>query len=212
MKAIILLIFKSLLAGSLYNFVSMTSNLFVANFIFNKGKKSGLICGLGISLAHTLWSTLAIFALSLTFVKLKENQDIYILLGSLVMFYFAYKIYRKERKQKLSFLKKSSPRSLYVFLDGLFLGLSSPSKILGYAIIFSTLGMVKTNPKLLYKTPIILGVFLGSFLWWLFYTFIVSKYIHSFTPKKIRTFQKIAAFALTVVGVLGLIQALKGWR
>lgn len=207
----LLLFLKGALAGTLYNFGSLTSDLLVADFISKKGRRSGIICGFGISTSHILWSTLAAFALRLTYINLHEKQQTYTLIGSLIMFYFAYRIYTKKKKKKFNFIKPPT-KPIKIYIEGLLLGLSSPSKIFGYAVIFATLGVSETDPELLHKVPLILGVFGGSVFWWLIYSLFMTKKLELISHKRIRLYQKIAAFSMAIVGVIGLIHSLRGWR
>ena len=207
----LLLFLKGAGAGALYNFCSLTSLLLIADFIVKKGKRSGILCGLGISTTHILWSSLAAFALSLTFINLHENQHVYTLIGSLILFYFAYRVYRKKKRKKFNLIKPPS-KSIRIYFEGVLYGLSSPGKILGYAVIYAALGVSETDPELLHKVPLIIGTFAGSFGWWVIFCLIVKRRLDHLSSKRIRLFQKIAAFSMAIVGVIGVIHSLKDWR
>ncbi len=97
----LLLFLKGAGAGALYNFCSLTSLLLIADFIVKKGKRSGILCGLGISTTHILWSSLAAFALSLTFINLHENQHVYTLIGSFNLILLCLQGLSKEKKKKI---------------------------------------------------------------------------------------------------------------
>lgn len=207
----IFLFLKGSAAGALYNLGSLTSDLVVADIIVKKGRLEGILFGLGISSAHILWSSLAAFALSITFINLHENQHVYTLIGSLILFYFAYRIYHKKKRKKLELLTPPTSYSKTYF-QGLFFGFSSPSKIIGYAIIFAALGVSETDPELLHKIPLIFGSFTGSVAWWFSFSMLMNKRLHQISPKRFRFYQKLAAFLMAMVGVIGLITSLRDWR
>ena len=109
------------------------------------------------------------------------------------MFFFAYKIYRMNKKQIHVF--KSAPKGyLNSLSSGLLLGFSSPSKILGYAVLFSAMGAFQELNGLFQKIPLIVGVGFGNLSWWLVFSLLISKKLNYLTPKRTRALQKISAF------------------
>ncbi len=208
---VLILIIKGLSAGGLYALSSATSFLIISNKITQKGKLSGFICGTGLCIAHIVWASIAVFSLKFAYQHLNHNQHIYTFIASLIMFLFAYKIYYGKKKKYFSF-KPSSKGLLSSLSSGLLLGFSSPSKILGYAVLFSVLGA--NNETMVYhqKIPLIAGVAIGNLFWWLLVTTFISKKINYLTPKRSRILQKISAFLLAFIGILGLIHAFSGLR
>ena len=208
---IILLFVKGVFAGFIYNFVAFTSALFISDFIIKQGKKSGLAAAAGISVMHMMWATLTAFALRLSFLKLNENIYIYMFIGSFVLFYFAYKIYTKKKKRKFSFYEKPTKLSK-IYLEGTLFCLGSPGKVFGYAGLFAAVNVPKTDPEILHKIPLILGVGSGSIGWWLIYIYLINKKASKISPKRARAFQKIAAYTLVFVGIVGIMNSLISWR
>lgn len=208
---LLILFGKGLLAGFLYTFASLTSSLLVSDFVSKQSKKEGFLASLGITIAHTFWACIAAFILSLTSVKLSENQSTLTFIGSLIMFYFAYKIYKKEKKKR-TFFKEHAPKSYKAFLSGLFFSLSSPGKMIGYTIIFATLNSTLDTLKVALKIPLIFGVFFGGCIYWYLFINFVGKRLKHYPDKKIRLLQKIAAFSMAFLGLIGLLHSLQGFR
>lgn len=208
---ILLLIAKGIFSGFIYNFVAFTSALFITDFIIRQDKTSGLVAALGISVTHMFWAGITAFALRLSFLKLNENLYIYMFVGSFVLLYFAYKIYTKRRKKRFSLYNKPTKLSK-IYLEGTLFCLGSPGKIIGYAGLFAAVNIPKTDPEILHKIPIIFGVGCGSIGWWLIYIYLFNQKATKISPKRARVFQKIAAFTLVFVGLIGIINSLISWR
>lgn len=208
---ILLLFLKGVFAGFIYNFVAFTSALFISDFIIQQGRSSGLIASVGISVTHMFWAAITAFALSFTFLGLHENIYIYTFVGSFVLFYFAYRIYTKKKKSRFAIYTKHIKLSK-IYLEGTFFGLGSPGKIIGYAGLFAAVNIPKTDPAILHKIPLILGVGIGSIGWWLIYIYLINQKNIRISAKRARMFQKIAAFTLVFAGFAGIINSLIGWR
>ncbi|MCH9630315.1 MAG: hypothetical protein S4CHLAM37_03100 [Chlamydiia bacterium] len=208
---IILLFLKGLFSGFIYNFVAFTSALFISDFIIKQGRPSGLIASFGISLTHMFWAAITAFALSFTFLRLHENIYIYTFIGSFILLYFAYRIYTKKKKSRFAIYTKPIKQSK-IFLESVLFCLGSPGKVIGYAGLFAAVNVPKTDPAIMHKIPLILGVGIGSFGWWLIYIYLINQKTTRISPKRARLFQKIAAFTLVFVGFAGIINSLIGWR
>lgn len=186
----------------------MSGSLYVLDTLHKHGKKKALLASLGLALTHFIWAFLAVFALHFIFEQIKEHRTIYTFVGSILLIYFAIKTFHKKRK-RLFFLRFPI-KNYKVFLESLSLGLSSPLKIVGYAIFFATLGMSQTDPHFFRKAPLLCGTFLGSFLFWFFF---VMKMKASLTHSKtsfLKHTHKIAGCLMLLIACFGLVMGFIG--
>lgn len=208
----LLMFSKGLLAGFVYNFAGVTCYLFITDIILKQGRSSGIIAAIGLSMTHIFWAIISAYALSFTYLNLDKNIYIYTFIGSLILFYFAFHIYmKKNTKKKIPFFHKPV-RSEKIYLESTIFGLASPEKIIGYAALFAVVNIPKTSPLILEKIPLILGVGIGSLLWWAIYIFCFNKQVASISPKKAILLQKISAYSLVFLGIAGVLNSLVQWR
>lgn len=207
----LILLLKGAVAGLIYNFVAFPSALFISDFVVGKSKARGLIVAFAIALTHLIWAALTIFALSFTYLHLKENINLYTFIGSIILLYFAFRIYINHNKSSPLLFKKPK-RKLQVFFEGFIFGIVSPSKILGYLGLFAAVNIPKTDPSIHHKIPVLLGVLLGSMGWWLIYIYFINIHMDKLSPKKAKTIRKISAYTLALFGIVGIMNSLIGWR
>lgn len=208
----ILMFSKGLLAGFIYNFAGVTCSLFVTDIIIKQGRASGVVAAIGLSMTHIFWAIVSAYALSFAYLNLDKNIYIYTFIGSLVLFYFAFHIYMKKNKKKPFFSFYKPVRSEKIYLEATIFGLASPEKIVGYAALFAVVNIPTTHPLIIEKIPLILGVGIGSLLWWAIYIFCFNKQVASISPKKALLLQKISAYSLAFLGIAGILNSLVQWR
>jgi threonine/homoserine/homoserine lactone efflux protein len=208
----LLMFSKGLLAGFVYNFAGITSSLFVTDLVIKQGRSSGIIASIGLSMTHIFWAIVSAYALSFAYLKIDENIHVYTFIGSLILFYFAFHIYFKKGKKKTFPFFNKTTKSEKIYLEATIFGLASPEKIVGYAALFAVLNIPKTKPLIIEKIPLIIGVGIGSVIWWAIYIFCFNKQVQSISPKTALLLQKISAYSLAFLGIAGVLNSLVQWR
>jgi threonine/homoserine/homoserine lactone efflux protein len=208
----LLMFSKGLFTGFIYNFAAVTSALFITDFIIKQGKFSGLIAAIGLTMTHIFWAIVSAYALSFAFLNIDKNIHVYMFIGSLILFYFAFHIYLKKNTRRRIVLLSKRESSEKIYLEATLFGLASPEKVVGYAALFSVVNIPTTNPLIMEKIPLVLGVGLGSFIWWAIYIFCLNKKISSVSPKTASLLQKISAYSMAILGLAGIVNSLVEWR
>ncbi|MBI4243183.1 MAG: LysE family transporter [Planctomycetes bacterium] len=131
------------------------------------GFLSGLLTGIGAAVADSVYGCVAAFGLS-AISDLLKSLDIYLkFIGGAVLCYLGISsIIRKKISQNHNVDRKKS--CLSSFVSSLGLTLSNPATIFSFMAIYSGLGVGQTSGDYLSASIIVLGVFLGSAIWWLF--------------------------------------------
>jgi len=104
-------------------------------------------------------------------------------------------------------LKEITPRSrslLTAYLSTLALTLTNPATIFSFVAIFAGLGIVESGQNYAKSSVLVLGVFLGSALWWLFLSGAVNLFRTQLTPAKMRWLNRAAGLVLVAFGVVAL--------
>ncbi|MDN3507445.1 MAG: LysE family transporter [Simkaniaceae bacterium] len=201
------LFLKGAIAGLAYSFVSMSSDLYTANYVLTRNWATGFVAALGITLVQILWSSLAVIAMRFSIITLNANLKEFIFFGSLILIVMAAMMYQKGKKQETP--KQIRPRKkLYIFCEGIVFALTTPSKIVGYLAIFVTIGIERQDPDFLSKTPLIAGVTIGALVWWILYLFVINKKREKISPNFVSTLQRISGIILLTFALTGIINAI----
>ncbi len=163
----------------------------------------GIATGLGASLAHLIFGSIAAFSLNVVKNMLITHAIWIRLLGSIYLIYLALKALTKNfsienKQQKISY----SSAIFSTFL----LNLTNPVAITSYAAFLSMF-----NVSLLTITSgfvLLCGIFIGNFGWWIALSG-MSSLLGSFSSKKILIWSNsIAALLLAMFGIIGIASAL----
>jgi threonine/homoserine/homoserine lactone efflux protein len=146
------------------------------------GRLAGFISGLGAATADACYGSIAAFGLTFLSAVLVERQDLLRLLGGAFLCYLGIRAWLERPKAAPTLdnavatsFSGSDSRSLRLlsgdFFSTYLLTLTNPLTILSFAAIFAGLGSVAAGNTPLAAFSIVLGVFSGSALWWLFLSF-----------------------------------------
>ena len=168
-----------------------------------QGSIVGLVSGLGAATADAIYGCIAGFGL--TFISnFAVNQQLWFhSIGGIFLCYLGIKTFlAKLAKQEVALRSTSGLLSAYI--STFFLTLTNPMTILAFLAIFSGLGLANTNSNYSSTAVLVLGVFIGSSLWWLLLSSGVSCLQTKFNLKKLRLFNYVSGIIITVFGLLAL--------
>ena len=135
-----------------------------------EGRASGLVSGLGAATADAIYGCIAGFGLTFVSTFLVDQQTWLRLIGGAFLCYLGIKTLLAKPAEHAAPDKATSLAGAYV--STFLLTLTNPVTILSFAAIFAGLGLANTglaNPGGGYASAgvLVLGVFIGSALWWL---------------------------------------------
>lgn len=145
----------------------------------------GLLSGLGAATADAIYGTIAALGLTAVSAFLIQHQPTLQLVGGLFLLYLGIQTLRakSEDSDQLSVNIDPSAGSqlhnaqftyLRAYASTLFLTLSNPVTILSFTAVFAGFGLGSQANSPASSFLLVLGVFLGSALWWLFLTGLVT--------------------------------------
>jgi threonine/homoserine/homoserine lactone efflux protein len=131
----------------------------------NHGRLAGLLSGLGAATADAVYGCVAGFGLTIISNLLIEQQTWFRLIGGLFLCYLGIKAFFSKPNENTALTQNSGLLRNYGLT--FILTLTNPMTILAFAAIFASQGL--SNQRMEYSAAglLILGVFLGSALWWL---------------------------------------------
>jgi len=129
------------------------------------GQVSGLLSGLGAATADAFYGAIAGFGLTFISALLLSRQDSLKLVGGLFLCYLGIKtLLAQPATSNESPLEQNL---LTAYLSTFFLTLTNPATILSFMAIFAGLGLAGGQNSYTSAIVLVLGVFVGSALWWL---------------------------------------------
>jgi threonine/homoserine/homoserine lactone efflux protein len=168
------------------------------------GRLSGFFTGLGAAVADTFYGALAIFGLGVISEFLVSFQQILQLLGGLFLAYLGIKIFRSKPSTAVHAVTHIT--LIKDFLTTFILTLTNPMTILSFIVIFAGFGITHEN------TPqgilFILGVFIGSTVWWIILSEGVTFFRKKISPRTVLWINRIAGLLLLSFSLYFLTNAL----
>lgn len=131
-----------------------------------KGKTSGFISGLGAATADGFYGAVVAFGLMTIIHFLQDQQDVLRLVGGIFLLYTGIKtVYTKPRT--LNHHTEHENGLWGDYLSTLFLTIINPTTIISFTALFAGIGVGSFGNNIFMSTFLVVGVFLGSTLWWL---------------------------------------------
>ena len=163
------------------------------------GRATGLVSGLGAASADALYGCIAGFGLTLLSDFLVSQQFWLRLMGGLFLFYLGIKTLLARPAQESASAQGTGLLGAYT--STLFLTLTNPMTILSFAAIFAGLGVASTDGDYASAALLVLGVFLGSALWWLLLSGGVSLFRARFNLSALTWVNRLSGAIILAFGV-----------
>ncbi len=167
------------------------------------GKVSGLISGLGAATADAIYGSVAGFGL--TFISnILIHQQLWLrLIGGLFLCFLGLKIFFSCPAKQEASIKGNGLLSAYA--STFFLTLTNPMTILSFAGIFAGLGVGSTNGNYISAGILVIGVFVGSALWWFILSSVVGMISTKIETHRLRWVNRISGAIITAFGLFALM-------
>ena len=172
--------------------------LLVIQRTLDHGRAVGLATGLGAAVADACYGAIGAFGVAIVMNALQAARVPLALLGGAMLLWLAWRSWHAvpaERAAEVS----AAPGLGASFAATFLLTVSNPATILSFIAIFGAMGARQTGPAS--PLPLVLGVLIGSALWWLLLSALVARLRHRIGPEARRWVGRasallLAAFAL----------------
>ncbi|MEA5092959.1 hypothetical protein SDC9_34077 [bioreactor metagenome] len=170
------------------------------------GMLSGLISGLGAATADAVYGFIAVFGVSAVAVLLLDYQTYLRFVGGLFLLYIGYKTFKARPSTSTGQVTEKAKNEglLKAYVSTLLLTITNPLTILSFAAIFTGLGVGMKGVNYISASCLVGGVFIGSMLWWLSLSGIVSVLRHNFSQKRLKLVNEISGFIILGFGIFSL--------
>lgn len=154
---------KGILIGLLFGLPVGAVGALTVQRTFSHGVKAGLLTGLGSSVADCFYACVGVFGFTMISDFLLQYQVIITILGGgLILLMGIRLLLRKsetveQKPEDIGFAK--------MFLSSFAVGITNPAAILTFLFAFSYFG-ITGNAGAFWGSLLVLGVFIGTYLWW----------------------------------------------
>lgn len=163
-----------------------------------EGRASGFVSGLGAATADAIYGSIAAFGLTIISAVLIEQKMWLGLIGGAFLCYLGIRTFLALPAQSVAVAQGQGLVGAYA--STFFLTLTNPMTILSFAAIFA--GFVRGNGDGLSSVMLVLGVFLGSAIWWLMLSGGVGLLRAQFDLKALRWVNRISGIIIIAFGVI----------
>lgn len=168
-----------------------------------QGRLVGLASGLGAATADLFYGAAA--ALGLTAVStFLIDQGVWLrLIGGVFLIYLGVRTFVAPPAAKAAEAEGKGLPGAY--LSTVFLTLTNPATILAFVAIFAGLGVGDTGGDIGSALLLVVGVALGSAVWWLILSWGVSLFRGLFTPTGLRWVNRLSGVIIVAFGIAALV-------
>jgi len=171
-----------------------------------EGRVSGLVSGLGAATADAIYGCIAGFGLTFISSFLVSQQLWLRVIGGAFLCYLGIKTLLAKPAEQATPTKGNGLVGAYA--STFFLTLTNPMTIISFAAIFAGLGLASTSRSYGSAGVLVLGVFIGSALWWLILSGGVGIFRDKFNPRGLQWVNRISGAVITGFGLFALLSAL----
>ncbi len=168
-----------------------------------EGRTSGFVSGLGAASADAIYGSIAAFGLTLISNFLITQQVWLRLIGGLFLCCLGLKTLLAKPAEQAATAKGNGLIGAYV--STFFLTLTNPMTIISFAAIFAGLGLASAGGDLRLAGVLVLGVFMGSALWWLILSGVVNVFRERFHLRGLRWVNRISGMIIIGFGFYALL-------
>lgn len=167
-----------------------------------EGRAHGLMSGLGAATADALYGCVAGFGLTFISDFLISQQTSLRLIGGGFLCFLGIRTFLSKPAEKAASATGNGIFNAYV--STFFLTVTNPMTIFSFAAIFAGFGVGSAGGSYVSAAILVLGVFIGSVLWWLVLSGSVSMFRAKFTSAGLQWLNRISGIILTGFGVIAL--------
>lgn len=167
------------------------------------GRFSGLFSGLGAAVADAIYAVIAAFGLTFIANFLLEGQFWLRFIGGIFLLYLGWKTFRAEPNSQSKILSHSS--LLNDFISTFFLTITNPMTIISFLAVFAGLGLSNIQGDYAQASALVLGVFLGSALWWLTLSEGVTLFRKKVSQEVMKWINRAAGLIIVAFGISALV-------
>ena len=165
----------------------------------SSGMRNGFISGLGAATADAIYGSVAALSLSVVSAVLLDHQFYLRFIGGVFLLYLGYTTYKSIPSKTAA--RANSKGLLGAYASTLLLTITNPMTILSFAAVFAGLGIGTAGENYRSSLLLILGVFIGSMLWWSILCGMVNVLRHKFDQQRLKWVNQLSGIIIANFGI-----------
>jgi threonine/homoserine/homoserine lactone efflux protein len=168
-----------------------------------EGRLAGLLTGLGAASADAVYGAIAALGLTALTDALVGGQAWIRLIGGAFLLYLGFRTFLTTPADRAA-AARGRDGMFGAFASTFVLTLTNPMTILSFVAVFAALGLGTTHPALLSAAGLVLGVFVGSALWWLTLSGAVGLFRSKFDERGLSWVNRVSGIVITAFGIAAI--------
>ncbi|PCI50000.1 MAG: lysine transporter LysE [Alphaproteobacteria bacterium] len=169
-------------------------------------RRNGFTVGMGAAVADTIFGAIAAFGLSSVMGMLKRVNGWFEIIGGIILILVSLNLWTKH--PHLADVKDTVRDRLKGAVGAFSLTMMNPMTILGFVFLFGALGLQNMGQEPLHAVAIIVGIFLGSSLWWFTITGCAGYMRGRLSDDHLLKVNRVSAMIVALCGVWALAKNL----
>lgn len=167
------------------------------------GMGNGFISGLGAATADAIYGLIAALGISAVSIFLVDHQFYLRLMGGVFLLYLGYTTFRSMPAEVAA--NANGEGLIGAYASTLFLTIANPMTIMSFAAVFAGLGVGAIGENYISSFFLVIGVFIGSMLWWLLLSGMVNVLRHHLDSKYLKWVNQLSGLIIASFGIVSLI-------
>jgi threonine/homoserine/homoserine lactone efflux protein len=168
----------------------------------SEGHSRGMVIGLGAATADSLFGSIAAFGLTFVSDMIASQYFWLRLVGGGLLIFLGIRTFRARRKDAAIPLENNGLLGSYI--SAFLLALTNPVTIFAFVAVFAAFG-VGQRLGIISACILVIGVFAGSFLWFLTLSYVATLFRKKLDSGGIRWVNRIAGILIMLSGVAAFV-------
>lgn len=195
---------KGLLIGLIFGIPIGAVGTLTMQRTINYNSKLGFITGLGSSVADMIYAVIGVFGITIISDFLLEYQAIINIIGSIFILILGITTIRKKIEMQKEEKRQNISKT---FLSSFIIGITNPATIITFIFAFTYFNLME-QVTLINGILLVLGVLLGTIIWWTILVIISNKIKKNINEKRLKNVNKIFGILLILFSVIIIIQTI----
>lgn len=166
-------------------------------------RMTGFLSGLGAAVADAVYGCIAALGLTLISKLLTEHRNWLQVVGGAFLCIVGVRTFFSKVVERKS--PPKWPGLIGAFFSALFLTLTNPMTFVAFAAIFASVGLGSVRDNRVDIGALVIGVFLGSALWWIILVAVAHAFRSKMTIERLAKMNRVAGVIVFGVGLTYLL-------